>query len=208
MINDHWDDYLIPGTNVLKNKLNITNREELIETERKITKKTLTKAYLKPTCKDFNIEELKKLHKNIFGSIYPFAGEFRLCTLGKDYSAFCHPHDIESNLTEILENMNNLPDINSPQELAFYVAPFYHDLIMVHPFREGNGRTIRVFVREFILEKSKNLGCGPLDIDYTKMDSDNLLIGTVERYVYQSMLEIEFMKALISTQKENNHHIR
>lgn len=103
--------------------------------------------------------------------------------------------------------MNELPKINSIQELAFYIAPFYHDIIMVHPFREGNGRTIRVFIREFILEKSKNLECGPLDLDYTKMDSNNLLLGTVERYIYPSMLEIEFMKAIIPVQKEKSHQI-
>lgn len=207
MIDEHWDDYLIPGTNVLKNKLNINNRNELIETEKNITRKTLAKAYLKPTCKLFNAQELKSLHKDIFGSIYPFAGEFRLCTLGKNKDTFCPPEHIEQNLDTILKDLNNLPEINYPQELAFYIAPFYHDLIMVHPFREGNGRTIRVFIREFVLEKSKNLSCGPLDIDYTKMDSNNLLLGTVERYVYQSMLEMEFMKALVPVQKEKNHQI-
>lgn len=207
MINDHWDDYLIPGTDVLINNLNITNKDELIEAEKNITRKTLTKAYLKPTCKLFDSQELKSLHKDIFGKIYPFAGKFRLCTLGKDYSAFCPPEYIERNLKEILENMNKIHAINSPQELAFYIAPFYHDLIMIHPFREGNGRTIRVFIREFVLEKSKNLECGSLDIDYTKMDSNNLLLGTVERYVYRSMLEMEFMKALVPIQKENNHQI-
>lgn len=76
---------------------------------------------------------------------------------------------------------------------------------MVHPFREGNGRTIRIFIREFVLEKSKSLPCGPLDIHYTKMDSKNLLIGTVERYIYPSMLEVEFMKAIVPKQKENSH---
>lgn len=205
MEKDHWDDYLIPGTNILSNKLNITNRNDLIEAEKLITRKTLAKRYLKPKCKFFNAQELKDLHKDIFGSIYPFAGEFRLCTLGKDRSAFCDPAYIENNLNEILTELNNLPHINSLQELAFYIAPFYHDLIMVHPFREGNGRTIRVFFREFVLEKSKNLGCGPLDIDYTKMDSNNLLLGTAERYVFPSMLEVEFMKALVPVQKENNH---
>ncbi len=207
MIDDHWDDYLIPGTDVLKNNLNINDKDKLREVEKNITRKTLTKAYLKPTCKFFDSQELKSLHKDIFGNIYPFAGEFRLCTLGKDSSAFCPPQYIERNLNEILTNMNNLPSINSPQEFAFYIAPFYHDLIMIHPFREGNGRTIRVFIREFVLEKSKNLGCGPLDIDYTKMDSNNLLIGTVERYVYRSMLEMEFMKALVPIKKEKNHQI-
>lgn len=75
------------------------NKKELAEAEKTITRKTLAKAYLKPTCKLFNAQELKSLHKDIFGSIYPFAGEFRLCTLGKDHSAFCPPENIEKILT-------------------------------------------------------------------------------------------------------------
>lgn len=208
MTDEHWNDYLIPDTNVLKNKLGITNRDELIEAEKILTRKTLAKAYLKPTCKHFNFEDLKKLHKNIFGQIYPFAGEFRLCSLGKDLTAFCRPEEMENRLKTVLEKLNDLPKIYSSQELAFHIAPFYHELIMIHPFREGNGRTIRVFFREFVLEKSKTLDCGPLDIDYTKMDSENLLLGTVQRYIYPSMLEMEFMKSLVPIQKENNHSIK
>lgn len=207
METDHWDDYLIEGTDVLKNNLNITNLEKLKETERAITRKTIATLYLNPICKNFDIEDLKKIHKFVFGKIYPFAGEIRLCTLGKDRTSFCNPKNITKSLDEILNDLNKIGNISSIPELAFYIAPFYHDLIMVHPFREGNGRTIRIFMREFVLEKSKNLPCGPLDIDYTKMDSKNLLLGTVQRYIYPSMLEMEFMKAVVSKEKENNHQL-
>lgn len=204
METDHWDDYLIEGTDVLKNNLNITDSDKLKETERAITRKTIAALYLKPICKNFDIEDLKKIHKFVFGKIYPFAGEIRLCTPGKDRTSFCDPKNITKSLNEILNDLNKIENISSISELAFYIAPFYHDLIMVHPFREGNGRTIRIFMREFVLEKSKNLPCGPLDIDYTKMDSKNLLIGTVQRYIYPSMLEMEFMKAIVQKEKENN----
>lgn len=205
MEKDYWDDYLIDNTDVLKNKLNITDKEQLKEKERNISKLKIAKLYIKPICKNFDTQDLKKVHNFIFDKVYPFAGEIRLCTLGKDNTAFCNPKYIEESLNKILEDLNNIPDISSITELAFYVAPFYHDLIMIHPFREGNGRTIRVFMREFVLEKSKNLSCGPLDIDYTKMDSENLLLGTVQRYIYPSMLEMEFMKAIVSKEKENSH---
>lgn len=205
MKKDYWDDYLIEGTDVLKNKLNLTDKELLKEKERSISKLKIAKLYINPICKNFDIADLKKVHKYIFDKIYPFAGEIRLCTLGKDYTAFRDPKYIEEDLKNILNNLNNIPNISSTTEFAFYIAPFYHDLIMIHPFREGNGRTIRVFMREFVLEKSKNLPCGPLDIDYTKMDSENLLIGTVKRYIYPSMLEMEFMKALVLKEKENSH---
>lgn len=205
MEKDYWDDYLIDGTDVLKNKLNITDKDLLKEKERSISKLKIAKLYIKPICKNFDTEDLKKVHKFIFDKVYHFAGEIRLCTLGKDNTAFCNPEHIKEFLDEVLKDLNNIPNISSITELAFYIAPFYHDLIMIHPFREGNGRTIRVFMREFVLEKSKNLSCGPLDIDYTKMDSENLLLGTVQRYIYPSMLEMEFMKAIVPKEKENSH---
>lgn len=208
MTKDHWANYLIEGTNVLKNNLGITNKNKLLEAERQITKKSLALIYLNPVCTNFDIENLKKVHKEIFKNIYPFAGEFRLCTLGKENTAFSLPENIEKNLNEILTKLNNIPDINSISELAFHIAPLYHDMIIIHPFREGNGRTIRVFFREFILEKTKTLSCGPLDIDYSKMDSNNLLTGTIERYLYPSLLEMEFLKGLVPVQKENNHQVR
>ena len=202
---DHWDDYLIEETDVLKNTLGITNKEELHEKEKAITRKSLAKIYLKPVCKTFDDKDLKNLHKEIFKDIYPFAGELRLCPLGKNHTMFCEPTQIENKLNETLDKLNNIPDINSVYELAFFIAPIYHELIMVHPFREGNGRTIRVFFREFVLEKSKNLSCGPQDIDYTKMDSQNLFLGTAFRNVYSNLLEAEFSKAITPVQKENDY---
>ena len=92
-------------------------------------------------------------------------------------------------------------DIQSIQEFAFKLGSYYYDLIYVHPFREGNGRSIRVFIRDFVVEKSKNMSCGPLDLDYTKIDSENLLMGTANRYIYPSMIEVEFMKGLVQLEK-------
>lgn len=204
MQTDHWEEYLIPGTNILKNNLGIQDRNELIEKEKEITRKQMAAIYLKPLCSNFDIEDLKKIHYKIFHQIYPFAGKIRKCTLGKNLDVFNNPDVIERNLTAILQDLNNVPNIKSITEFAFYIAPFYHDVIMVHPFREGNGRTIRIFFREFVLNKSRNMDCGPLDIDYTKMDSENLLLGTKDRYIYPSMLEMEFMKAIIPKEKENN----
>lgn len=206
MEKDYWDDYLIEGTDVLKNNLNVTDKNELKDIERTITRTKIAALYLNPICKNFDIEDLKSIHKFVFERIYPFAGEIRLCTLGKDRTSFCDPKHIENDLNQILRDLNNIPNITSINELAFFIAPYYHDLIMVHPFREGNGRTIRIFIREFILEKSKNLACGPFDLDYTKMDSKNLLLGTAERYVFPSMLEVEFMKAIVKREKEKGNN--
>ena len=202
-----WDEYLIPGTEVLKNNLGITSKEELKETEANIVRKRLAYLYLKPMAGNFDTEHLLNLHKFIFAGIYPFAGQFRTCSMQKS-TMFCNPDEIPKSLEEVLDEMNKefSQDITYQSDFAFRIARYYYDLIYVHPFREGNGRTIRAFLRDFVVEKSANMSCGPLDLDYTKMDANNLLLGTVRRYVYPSMLEMEFMKGLASPEKINNEN--
>lgn len=194
-----WNEYLIPGTDVLINKFKIKTKEELKEVEKIITRKSLAKLYLKPEEGNFDIEHLKKIHKRIFKDIYPFAGEFRKCSLQKEDHIFCMPNDINNLLKEILENMNKEfeEEIYSSTEFAFKLAKYYYDIIYIHPFREGNGRTIRTFIRDFTVEKSKGKACGEFDLDYTKIDGANLLLGTAQRYIYPNFIEMEFMKGLV-----------
>ena len=199
-----WDSYLIPGTEVLNNKLGITDLEKLKEEEKNIVRRKLAYLYLKPISGDFDLKHLQKVHEFIFDEIYPFAGEFRTCSMQKN-TMFCKPEEIEKNIIEALEEMNAEfnNDIFYIREFAFKLARCYYELVYVHPFREGNGRTIRAFIRDFVVEKSKNMSCVPLDLDYTKMDKNNLLLGTVRRYAYPSMLEMEFMNGLVPIEKEN-----
>lgn len=198
----NWDSYLIPGTETLKNKLGIKNKEELKELEKIIVRKKLAYLYLKPVQGNFDMEHLLKIHKFIFDEIYPFAGELRTCSMQKN-TVFCNPKHIEENLINALNELNEefQSEIYSTTEFAFKLAKHYYNLIYIHPFREGNGRTIRTFIRYFVVEKSKDLFCGPLDLDFTKIDKENLMMGTVNRYIYPSMIEVEFMKSLVPIEK-------
>lgn len=199
-----WDSYFIPNTNVLKNNLGISNFEELKEQEKNIVRKKLAYLYLRPIDGNFDSEHLLNIHKFIFNEIYPFAGTYRTCSMQKN-TMFCNPNEIEKTLEEVLDEMNLVfsKDVYNISDFAFKLAKYYYELIYIHPFREGNGRTIRVFIRDFVREKSKNLPCGELDLDYTKINSENLLLGTVRRYIYPSMIECEFMKGLVPVEKEN-----
>lgn len=198
---DTWDDYLIEGTNVLKNKFNIRKKEELDIKEQEDVIIKLTLLHLDPILNECSFKALKDIHKNVFGDLYYFAGKVRTCTLSKNGYNFLEPENIEKEAAEIIEQYSNkIDEVNSVGELAFVLAPFYYDLIRIHPFREGNGRTIREFLREVVLLKNKEL---PFDVelDYTKIDKNNLMLGTKERYFYPSMLETEFMKGLVPLEK-------
>jgi len=204
----NWDSYLIPNTNVLKNKLGIIEKNELKKREREITKRNLAKIYLVPVQGNFDLKHLLEIHREIFGDIYPFAGEIRTCSMRKQ-TIFCDVENIENYTNLILKGLNQefYDDVKTINDFAFKLAKYYHYLIYAHPFREGNGRTIRVFIRDFVVEKSKNLSCGPLDVDYTKMDKEMLLLGTINRECYPSLIEYEFTKGLVKVDKEKNKKI-
>lgn len=199
---DTWDDYLILGTNTLKNKFNITSKEALKKKEEEEVLTKLVMLHLEPVVEDSNFENLKQTHKFLFENIYDFAGAVRTCTLSKNGYNFSNPEDIERECNEMFTFYNEqLNSVTSPSSLAFVIAPFYYDLIRIHPFREGNGRAIREFIREVVLVKSKDFPFG-VELDYTKIDKDNLMLGTKERYFYPSLLEMEFMKGLVPIEKD------
>ena len=200
-MNDTWDDYLIDGTNTLKNKFGETSKEKLQKIEQENTLFKLTLLHLDPIVERCDFENLKKVHQNLFCDIYPFAGEIRTCTISKNGYNFSNPEYIERECYDILNEYDKkIDDVKSIGEYAFVLAPFYYDLIRIHPFREGNGRSIREFLREVVLIKNKNLPF-EVELDYTKINKENLMLGTKERYFYPSLLETEFMKSLVPLEK-------
>lgn len=200
MIDDKWKNYFIPGTCVLKNKLGIQNEQELLEKEKLISFKKLTYLELFPINGKFDATHLKKIHHFLFDDIYYFAGEYRKCTMAR-YRDFDSPQDIEKNLNKTLHMMNEqVKTISSPLEYAFFLAPLYYDLMVIHPFREGNGRSVREFLREFVLENNKVLPF-KVELDFSKIDKQEFLEAVKSRYLYPSALEMLFLKALVPINK-------
>ena len=80
--------YCYPGTNVLKNKLNIREQETLYIYERKLTMLRLRELIKKPISGEFNLEHLQAIHWYIFQDIYDWAGEIRKVEIAKQ-NMFC-----------------------------------------------------------------------------------------------------------------------
>ncbi|OHS38599.1 Fic family protein [Staphylococcus sp. HMSC62A08] len=94
------------------------------------------------------ISSIKLLHKKLFEKIYSFAGEFRDVSLMKENTHFCEPQYINTHINKLIENFileNEWSDIKiAAEKLTYYKT----ELNMIHPFREGNGRTIRLIIKE------------------------------------------------------------
>lgn len=201
----NWNDYLIDGTDVLKNKLGILDNETLTKKETEITFQRLTDLYVEPICMNFNEKHLKAIHYYLFDDIYYFAGKYRNVYMEKNNSYFAPVDQIELRLEEIFRFMNDeVKNVSSKYHFACFLADCYAQLLNVHPFREGNGRTIREFIREFANEKSKDLPFGEIDFSWSNISGEAINSIINKSVAFRSVIELEFLKALESVDKVSN----
>jgi len=167
--------YCYPGTDVLVNILGIRNSKDLASFEADITLQRqyeLEHEYL--IRGRFGAAHLKNIHKYIFQDIYPFAGKYRVEDLWKGDTFFCKSEHIHENLKRVLAELKNENYIRNlglrdcAARLAFYMS----ELNMIHPFREGNGRAIREFIRVLGLQAN-------YIIDWSRVDAEILLQATI-----------------------------
>lgn len=151
------DIYLYEEVPVLKNLLNIKDENLLEIAESDIT-------YIKLLDLDnyfiddpFDYERLKKIHKIIFEDIYEWAGEERVINivkgervLGGDTVRYSDVNSIEEDVNIVISKLNNIQWATlSIRETAEYFSKLVAKLWQVHPFREGNTRTVITFATQF-----------------------------------------------------------
>lgn len=145
--------YCYPNSKVLKNKLNITDKNELFEAEKELTAIRLKELQDDPINGKFDFKHLKAIHKYIFQDIYDWAGKERTVEIGKG-NLFCTTSCIQS-YAESVFNKYYSQCYNARDNFEDFIRVFsdnYGDLNALHPFREGNGRTQREFARMICLK--------------------------------------------------------
>ncbi len=146
--------YCYKGTNVLINKLDIKDTKKLLEYESKITAAKLLALRKQKINGKFDVNHLLDIHKFLFEDIYPFAGKFRNENIAKDNFMFAQYEYIEEELKRILNELEKEDFLEGydKQKLSNRLAYYMSELNVLHPFREGNGRTIREFIRQLALK--------------------------------------------------------
>ena len=150
------DIYCYSNTDVLKNKLSIHDKKRLQNAEKKIVMIKLynmiqnTKNSKRPK-NIYTPEYFLKIHKELFCNIYDFAGKYRKVDIAKGSFRFAECILLEKMMqvifSEIAEDFEGLENI-SKEKLAKLLAKHMANLNVLHPFREGNGRTTREYVRQ------------------------------------------------------------
>ena len=131
---------------VLENKLGITESAELAREEERISKTKAIELFEKGILDSLEagkFDSLSKIHKHLFDEIYPFAGEIRDVNLAKGNFRFAPV----MYLKPALEHIDNMPQSTFEEIIDKYV-----EMNVAHPFREGNGRSTRIWL-DLILKK-------------------------------------------------------
>ncbi|MGE7828520.1 Fic/DOC family protein [Paenibacillus sp. NPDC093718] len=151
--------YVYPGTNVLINKADLKDQASLDVFERNRTALRAMELQQTPIKGNFDIQHLKAIHQHLFQDVYPFAGEFRYTNIRKNDFTFAEYRTLDfttANITNMLREDKFLKGL-SPEKFADKAATYYSDINYLHPFREGNGRTIREFFRQLANEAGYDL---------------------------------------------------
>ncbi len=192
---------------VLVNKLNITNQEELDKAERIITTVKLADLYMKGITGNFDTEHYYSIHKYLFNGIYEFAGQVRSENIKKSFP-FCLPQYIHSELTTTLKKANiDLYNISNEEDIITFLAKYYSDLDVIHPFREGNGRTLREFLRQYVLKINEVIDFGEYELDYDKITDKEGYIMAIRIADTTCNIEPlkEYFRPCLVNKKEKNH---
>lgn len=167
--------YCYENSGTLKNKLDIRDYKQLEKYEAKITAAKSLGLRIKGITGDFDKKHYISIHKYLFEDIYPFAGEFREENIGKGEFRFASFEYIEPELDRLLNELkqeNFLAGL-SKQELAKRLAYYLSELNVLHPFREGNGRSQRLFIES--LAKINGIY-----LDLTEVTKEDMIIASHE----------------------------
>ena len=168
-------DSCYSGTTVLVNKFGIKTQKELDILEKQITLLRAIQAEQTYPFENVDFDYYKDLHRQIFGDLYDWAGTVRKVNISKKGTVFCDFSELEKvgNLKfERLIKQSFLKGFTTERFLD-ELTELYSDLNLLHPFREGNGRTLRLFVTLLVRNTDRN-------ISWNSCDSDLLTIATIK----------------------------
>ena len=174
----------------LDNKLNITDSTELARMEEKISKKKAVELFENGYLDNYeagSFKMLAEIHKYLFDEIYDFAGKVRTVNIAKANFRFAPVMYLQA----AIENVEKMPQSTFDEIVEKYV-----EMNIAHPFREGNGRSTRIWL-DLILKKELNMV-----IDWSVVDKEDYLLA-MERSPIKD-IEIKYILKRALTDKVND----
>lgn len=178
---------------ILENKLNITNQIELAKEEERISKLKAKQLYDSGDIKKVKVgtfEGLSYIHKYLFEDIYDFAGKIRKVNIAKGNFRFAPLMYLEHSL-KYIDSM--------PQRTFDEIIEKYVEMNIAHPFREGNGRSTRIWL-DIIMKRELNKV-----VDWSVVDKEDYLLA-MERSPIKD-IEIKYILKQALTEKINDREV-
>ena len=168
----------------MDNKLGITNQSELAREEEKITKLKALELFDSKKINDFEVgtfKGLSQIHRYLFEDVYSFAGKIRKVNIAKGNFRFASVLYLE----DILKKIDNMPQDNFDNIISKYV-----EMNVAHPFREGNGRSTRIWLN-MILKNNLNKV-----VDWSKINKEDYLLAMERSPIKDTEIKLLIENAL------------
>ncbi len=178
---------------ILENKLGISNEIELVREEERITKKKALELFETNKLNSFEIgtfKGLSQIHKYLFEDVYEFAGKIRRENISKHNFRFA----ASMYLKEALSKIDRMPQNNYDEIIEKYI-----EMNIAHPFREGNGRSTRIWL-DCILKKRINKV-----VDWSKVNKEDYLLAMERSPIKDTEIKLLLKQAL--TDKINDREV-
>lgn len=168
------DPYLNSDTGILANIPRLETQDELDRFEEILFQANFEEATLyAQNLVDFNLAAWKVIHRICFSDVYQWAGETRTVRISKGTTVFAYPEHIESESSRIFVELNNL--LVTEKLTLDKAAELFADINVLHPFREGNGRTQRILFSD-VLRRIGYL------VDYNLTSQDEMIEAMIHGY--------------------------
>ncbi len=174
----------------LENKLNITDSADLAREEERISKKKAVELFeggLLDRLEAGTFASLQAIHKYLYEDIYPFAGKLRTVNLAKGSFRFAPL----MYLTAALENIDRMPQTTYDEIIEKYV-----EMNIAHPFREGNGRSTRLWLDQMLKSELGQV------VDWSRVDKEDYLLA-MERSPIKDIEIKVLLKAALTSEISN-----
>lgn len=178
---------------MLENKLGLTSSADLAREEERISKKKAVELFEKGILDDLpagNFSTLQVIHKYMFEDIYDFAGKIRTVNIAKGNFRFAPLMYIEA----ALENIDKMPQLNFDEIVEKYV-----EMNIDHPFREGNGRSTRIWLDHILKNEIGKV------VDWSKVDKEDYILA-MERSPIKD-IEIKHLLKLALTDEIDSREV-
>jgi cell filamentation protein len=197
MYNEAQSKYCYPGTDVLINHADLRDQNALDQFEGVVTYLRALELQRTPLRGNFDLPHLCAIHRYLFQDVYPFAGNLRDENIAKGHFRFCQWEYINDQATLLFRELKKerfllgASRTELPERLAFYMA----EINVLHPFREGNGRAQREFIRSLALFNG-------YDLSWKRVEPDALLEASIRSITNTTELAELIDRAIINRQPD------